>query len=101
MRVLRFMGSAPHWFVFLPTTVGVGARARRDRTNELDQLEDRARPSVRDDQRPPPARLVELVREASDLVACRTLAAAGALGHHSFAREGRCYIGARHGCILV
>jgi hypothetical protein len=28
-------------------------------------------------------------------------AAAGVLGHHSVAREGRCDIGERHGCILV
>jgi hypothetical protein len=50
---------------------------------------------------PPPARLVEVVSEPSNLVPWRAVAAAGVLGHHSFAREGRYDLGQRHGCILV
>src|ERR1700754_4577652 len=49
----------------------------------------------------PPARLVEVVCEASDLVPRRALAGAGVLGRHPFARDDRCDIGARHGCVLV
>src|SRR6266850_8082144 len=49
----------------------------------------------------PPASLVKFISKASDLVPCGARAAAGVLGHHSFACEAQRDIRKRHGCILA